>query len=99
VPIYSGLVNLVSLSNPSNGKDIQQINLGANLSDYADTVGTFSADGQLQQDASLLWTAADGFLDATTFSTATGVTAGGTSAMIVNASGSTTWVQPSPLGN
>lgn len=99
VPIYSGLVNLVSLSNPSNGKDIQQINLGVNLSDYADTVGTFSADGQLQQDASLLWTAADGFLDATTFSTATGVTAGGTSAMIVNASGSTTWVQPSPLGN
>ena len=97
VPIYSGLVNLVSLSNPSNGKDIQQINLGANLSDYADTVGTFSTDGQLQQNASLLWTAADGFLDATTFSPATGVTAGGTSAMIVNASGNTTWNQASPL--
>jgi hypothetical protein len=97
VPIYSGLVNLVSLSNPSSGKDIQQINLGANLSDYADTVGTFSTDGQLQQDASLLWTVADGFLDATTFSPATGVTAGGTSAMIVNASGNTTWIQPSPL--
>jgi len=97
VPIFSGLVNLVSLSNPSNGKDIQQINLGTNLSDYADTVGTFSADGQLQQNASLLWTAAEGFLDATTFSPATGVTAGGTSAMIVNASSNTTWVQASPL--
>jgi len=97
VPIYSGLVNLVSLSNPSNGKDIQQINLGAYLSDYADTVGTFSTDGQLQQNASLLWTAADGFLDATTFAPATGVSAGGTSALIVNASSNTTWIQASPL--
>ena len=98
VPLYAGLVNLVSLSNPSNGKNIQQINLGANLSDYADTVGTFSADGQLNQDNSLLWAgAADGFLDATTFATASGVNAGGTSAMLVNASSDTTWAQPSPL--
>lgn len=97
VPIFSGLVNLVSLSNPSNGKNIQQINLGTSLSDYADTVGTFSGDGQLQQNASLLWTVADGFLDATTFAPATGVTAGGTSAIIVNASSNTKWVQASPL--
>lgn len=97
VPIYSGLVNLISLSNPSNGKNIQQIGLGTNLSDYADTVGTFSSDGQLQQDASLLWTVSDGFLDATTFSPAVGVNAGGTAALIVNASSNTSWVQPSPL--
>ena len=98
VPIYAGLVNLVSLSNPSNGKNIQQINLGANLSDYADTVGTFSADGQLNQDNSLLWAgAADGFLDSISFSTATGVTVAGTTALLVNTSGNTSWAQPSPL--
>jgi hypothetical protein len=98
VPIYSGLVNLVSLSNPSGGKNIQQVNLGANLSDYADTVGTFTNDGQLNQDNSLLWAGAtDGFLDSVTFATASGVTAGGTAAIIVNASSDTTWSQPSPL--
>jgi len=98
VPLYAGLVNLVSISNPSSGKNIQQVNLGANLSDYADTVGTFTNDGQLSQNNSLLWAGAtDGFLDTTTFATATGVTAGGTAAMIVNASSNTTWIQPSPL--
>ena len=98
VPLYAGLVNLISLSNPSNGKNIQQVNLGAKLADYADTVGTFTADGQLNQDNSLLWAGAtDGFLDSTTFSTATGVTAGGTTALIVNSSSDTSWAQPSPL--
>jgi len=98
VPIFAGLVNLVSLSNPSNGKDIQQINLGANLADYADTVGTFSADGSLSQNNSLLWAgSAEGFLDSGTFGVATGVNAGGTSALLVNASGNTAWVQNSPL--
>lgn len=98
IPIYSGLVNLVSLSNPSSGKDVQNINLGSNLSDYADTVGTFSADGQLNQNMTLLWGGAtDGFLDAGSFSPAVGVTTGGTTALIVNASGNTAWVQASPL--
>ena len=98
VPIYAGFVNLVSLSNPSNGKDIQNINLGANLIDYTDTVGLFSSDGSLDQNTSLIWAGAtDGFLDATSFTAASGVTAGGTSAIIVNASSDTTWVQSSPL--
>ena len=98
VPIYAGFVNLVSLSNPSNGKNIQSINLGANLIDYTDTVGLFSSDGSLNQDTSLIWAgASDGFLDATSFTPAVGVDAGGTSAIIVNASSDTTWVQSSPL--
>jgi len=98
VPIYSGLVNLVSLSNPSTSKNIQNIGLGANLSDFADTVGTFTADGGLQQSNSLLWGGiTDGFLDAFTFSTANGVIAGGTSALIVNASSNTVWTLASPL--
>ena len=98
VPIYSGLVNLVSLSNPSSGKDVQNVNLGSNLADYSDTVGTFTADGQLTQNKTLLWAgAAEGFLDAGSFSPASGVTAGGTSALIVNSSGDTTWIQASPL--
>ena len=99
VPIYAGLVNLVSLSNPSSGKNIQNINLGANLLDYADTAGTFTNDGALTQDSSLLWAgAADGFFDAFTFAPpATTVTAGGTTALIVNASSDTSWVCPSPL--
>lgn len=98
VPIYAGNVNLVSLANPSSGKDIQSINLGANFVDYTDTVGLFSSDGNLSQDVSLIWAgSADGFLDATSFSPATSVNAGGTSAIIVNASSDTTWVQASPL--
>ena len=98
VPIYAGLVNLVSLSNPSSGKDIQNINLGTNLVDYTDTVGLFSSDGGLSQNASLLWAgAADGFLDAFTFSTAVGVSAGGTSALLINSSTDCAWVQASPL--
>lgn len=98
VPIYAGFVNLVSISNPSNGKNIQNINLGVNLVDYTDTVGLFSSDGSLAQDTSLIWAgASDGFLDSTSFSPAAGVTAGGTSAIIVNASSDTTWVQASPL--
>jgi len=98
VPIYAGLVNLVSLSNPSNGNDIQNINLGSNLVDYTDTVGLFSSDGSLAQNTSLIWAgASEGFLDATSFSPAAGVNAGGTSAIIVNASSDTTWTQSSPL--
>ena len=98
VPIYAGNVNLVSLANPSNGKNIQSINLGTNFTDYTDTVGLFSSDGNLLQDVSLIWAgSADGFLDAISFSPATGVNAGGTSAIIVNASSDTTWVQASPL--
>lgn len=98
VPIFAGLVNLVSLSNPSNGKDIQQVNLGSNLADYADTVGTFSTDGSLTQNNSLLWAGStEGFLDSGTFGVATGVTAGGTSALLVNASSNTSWIQNSPL--
>ena len=98
IPIYAGFVILVSISNPSNGKNIQNINLGANLVDYTDTVGLFSSDGSLAQDTSLIWAgASDGFLDSTSFSPAAGVTAGGTSAIIVNASSDTTWVQASPL--
>jgi len=98
VPIYAGLVNLVSLSNPSNGKNVQSIGLGANMVDFTDTVGLFSSDGALSQTGSLLWGGvSDGFLDAFSFNPVSAVVVGGTSAMLVNASSDTVWTQPSPL--
>lgn len=98
VPIYAGTVNLVSLANPSNGKDIQNTGLGASMADYTDTVGTFTSDGNLSQVASLLWGGtSDGFIDPATFSPATGVIVGGTEPVIVNASSDIGWVVNSPL--
>jgi hypothetical protein len=98
VPIFSGIVNLVSLANPSNGKDIQNTGLGASMADFTDTVGTFSSDGNLSQVSNLLWGgASDGFIDPASFTQATGVIVGGTEPVIVNASSDIGWVVNSPL--
>jgi len=99
VPLYSGKVNLVSLSNPSNSKQIQSINLGANLEAFADTVGTFSSDGSLAQVGTYLWagSADGGFVNPETLSPVVGVAVGGTSAVIVNTTFDVTWTLASPL--
>ena len=98
VPIFAGTVNLVSLANPSNGKNIQNSGLGASMADFTDTVGTFSADGNLSQVANLLWGGtSDGFIDPASFTPATGVTLGGTEPVIVNAGADIGWVVNSPL--
>jgi len=98
IPIFAGTVNLVSLANPSNGRDIQTSGLGASMADYTDTVGTFSSDGNLSQVANLLWGGvADGFIDPASFTPATGVILGGTEPVIVNASADIGWVVNSPL--
>jgi len=97
VPVYATAINFVSLSNPTNGKNVQNIQLGTNLADYSDTVGLFSANRTFTQDTTLLWTVAEGFLDTVTLSPASGVVAGGTTAILISVGADTTWVQPSPL--
>jgi len=97
VPVYAGSVNLVSLSNPSNGRDVQNVNLGSNLVDYSDTVALFSSNGQFQVTQTLLCTVSEGFLNASDFAPASGVVAGGTAALLVSVGANTTWVQSSPL--
>lgn len=99
VPLYAGKVNLVSISNPSNSKDIQNINLGADLEVYTDTVGTFSSDGQLAQNGNYLWVGSSdgGFVNPDTYAPASGVNVAGTSAIIVNTSLDKTWSVSSPL--
>lgn len=99
VPLYAGKVNLVSLSNPSNSKDLQNINLGANLEVYTDTVGTFSSDGRLAQDGNFLWVGPldGGLVNPDTYAPASGVSVAGTSAIIVNTSQDKTWSVSSPL--
>ena len=99
VPLYSGKVNLVSLSNPSNSKQLQDINLGANLESFSDTVGTFSSDGSLAQIGTYLWagSADGGFVNPDTLAPAQGVAVGGTTAVIVNTTFDVTWSLASPL--
>ena len=98
VPIFSGLVNLVSLSNPSSGKDLQNAGLGSGLIDYTDTVVTLSSDGNLNQVVNALWAGGtDGFINPDTFNSVAGVTLGGTDAVLVNASQNTEWTLNSPL--
>jgi hypothetical protein len=98
VPIFAGLVNLVSLSNPSNGKDLQNAGLGNGLVDYTDTVVTLSSDGSLNQVVNALWAGgADGFINPDTFNPVSGVSLGGTDAVLVNSSQNTGWTVNSPL--
>jgi len=98
VPIFAGLVNLVSLSNPSNGKDLQSAGLGGGLVDYTDTVVTLSSDGSLSQSVNALWAGSpDGFINPDTFNPISGVTLGGTDAVLVNSSQNTGWTVNSPL--
>ena len=99
VPLMAGLVNIVALANPGGAsKNIQNINLGANLADYADQVATYVNDGTLGTSNALLYGgAADGFLDATSFSPVTGVNVGGNESVIVSVSSSTVWKLNAPL--
>lgn len=98
VPIFAGLVNLVSLSNPSNGRDLQSTGLGGGLVDFTDTVVTLSSDGSLSQNVNALWAGApDGFINPDTFNPISGVTLGGTDAVLVNSSQNTGWTVNSPL--
>lgn len=99
VPLYANQPNIVSLANPSGVlKNIQNINLGTNLSDFNDQVATYSQDGSLAQSATLLWAGAtDGFYDATTFSPAVDVTITGAEPVIVTPVTSTVWNLASPL--
>jgi hypothetical protein len=99
VPLYANQPNIVALANPGGAtKDIQNINLGANLSDFNDQVAVYSQDGALSQSATLLWAgASDGFYDATSFSPAVGVTIAGTEPVIVTPVQDTTWNLASPL--
>ena len=97
VPLYASSVNLVSVANPSGNPDIQTSGLGTNLSAYADTVGTFTADGSFVQDATYLWAGApDNFIDPNLFSTVSGVTLPGVQAILVGVSSDTTWKAPAP---
>ena len=98
VPIFSGLVNLVSLSNPSNGKNLQDTALGAGLVDYTDTVVTLSSDGNLNQVVNALWAGStEGFINPDTFNPVVGVSLGGTAGVLVNSSLNTQWTLNSPL--
>ena len=97
VPLYASSVNLVSVGNPSADPDIQTSGLGANLSAYSDTVGTFTSDGSFVQNATYLWAGApDNFIDPNLFSTVTGVTLPGVQAVLVGVSSDTTWKAPAP---
>ena len=97
VPLYASSVNLVSAGNPSGNPDIQTSGLGANLSAYADTVGTFTTDGSFVQNATYLWAGApDNFIDPNLFSTVSGVSLPGAQAILVGVSTDTTWKAPAP---
>jgi len=97
VPLYAASLNYVSPGNPSANPDIQTSNLGANLGEYVDTVGTFSADGNFIQNRVVLWAGAtDKFIDVDTFSTASGVNIPGGGAVLVSVAADTTWKVPAP---
>ncbi|NBU73369.1 MAG: hypothetical protein EBS53_18330 [Bacteroidetes bacterium] len=98
IPLNAGAVNIVSLGNPSSGNfNIGNINLGAGLVDYSDSVSVFSTNGALTQDYTLLWAgAADGFLDASTFSPVSGITVPGTAGFVVSVMTDTSWSVAAP---
>ena len=97
VPLYAASLNYVSPANPSANPDIQTSNLGANLGEYVDTVGTFSTDGNFIQNRVVLWAGAtDKFIDVDTFSTASGVNIPGGGAVLVSVAADTTWKVPAP---
>jgi len=99
VPLFANQPNIVSLVNPGAiTKDIQSINLGANLSDFNDQVAIYAQDGTLSQASTLLWAGSgEGFYDATSFSPAIGVNIAGAEPVIVTPVADTTWNLASPL--
>lgn len=99
VPVFAGLVNLVSGSDPSSTVPLQTSGIGNNLEVFSDTVGNFSTDGSLTQSGTYLWAGASdgGFVDPSSLSPVTGVNFAGTEAVIVNSTFDTVWKIKSPL--
>jgi len=99
VPVFAGLVNLVSGSDPSSSVPLQTSGIGDGLEVYADTVGSFSTDGSLTQSGTYLWAGSSdgGFVDPASLAPITGVNFSGTEAVIVNSTFDTVWKIKSPL--
>ena len=92
VPLYAGVVNLVTAGNPSSNPSIQTSQLGQNMVDYVDTVATYSDAGDFSQTATYLWGGtSDGFINPDTFSPVSGVSLPGTGAFIVSVQADTIW--------
>ena len=92
VPLYAGVVNLVTAGNPSLNPSIQTSQLGQNMVDYVDTVATYSDAGDFSQTATYLWGGtSDGFINPDTFSPVSGVSLPGTGAFIVSVQADTIW--------
>jgi len=102
VPIYSGLVNLVSGSDPSGSVPLQTSNIGTNLEPEVDTLVRFSNDGYLSENGNYTWNgpgtgSRQGFVDPLTLSRVSGVSFAGTDAVLINAANNTVWKIKSPL--
>jgi len=99
VPLFPNVPNIVSLANPGGvSKDVQVVNLGANMADFQDQVAKYNNDGSLTLAVNLLYSgSAEGFYDATTFSPATGVSMGGEEAVIASVVSPTIWILNPPL--
>lgn len=98
IPLYAGVVNLVSPGNPSGNPALQASQLGQNMSDFVDTVATFSTNGAFSQTATYLWGGStDGFIDINTFNPVSGVTLPGTGTFLVSVQNDTTWKALPPI--
>lgn len=98
VPVYSGLVNLVSASDPSGSVPLQTSNIGTFLEPDSDTVASFSADGNLSETGNFTWGgSSSGFIDPLTTLPVSGVSFAGTDAFLINAAFNTLWKIKSPL--
>ena len=98
VPLYASAPNYVSVGNPSSNPGLQVSGIGANLTDFVDTVANLSSDGNFNQTAIYLWGGSnDGFIDPNTFSPVSGVTVPGTGAILVSVSSDTYLVTPAPV--
>jgi hypothetical protein len=102
IPIYSGLVNLVSGSDPSGTVPLQTSNIGTNLEPESDTLVQFSSDGFLSEAGNFTWNgpgsgSSQGFVDPLTLTRVSGVSFAGTDAILINAANNTVWKIKSPL--
>ena len=101
VPLYAASGNYVSYSHPSASPSLQNINLGANLAqseEYGCSVGTFSTDGTLTQNATFLFAdASTGFIDPVTFAAPDQDTVEGLASLIVNVTTDQVWLIPAPV--
>lgn len=98
VPIYSGLVNLVSGSDPSGSVSLQTAGIGTFLEPDSDTVAIFAKDGFLSEAGNYTWGGTtSGFIDPLTTATVSGVSFAGTDAILINAAFNTIWKIKSPL--